>query len=324
MQNLLFLKYFKKKRKVYDYRNVILPSDINKKNYSLQNQHLPKIFFMSEYSKLFFITVENQDIGAIKALISRGANINVRDIKNGYTPLMYAVKNDKKSSVKYLIIKGANLNITSYDGKTALHIAAITKNFDILKMLISNKANIFIHDTQGKTFYDYISPDDKKLINYLFSGIDNINEVLIDTCILDSLEGVKYALSKGADINFQSYNGDTPLIIATRYSYADMVIFLLENGADETIQNLYEENALNIALMKNDKLIVSIIETVMFSDELYRLGLTKKLRPEKSKIPITKKEINKKHEENSFYNFDIYPSQRFLNSKDKLFLYTER
>ena len=46
------------------------------------------------------------------------------------------------------------------------------------------------------------------------------------------LEVMKFLLSNGADINFQSVDGVTPLVVAIRQSSVDCVRYLLEHGAN--------------------------------------------------------------------------------------------
>lgn len=89
----------------------------------------------------------------VELLIENGANVNVKD-KNGGTPLMHAVlragrgakditenspikeqvyKNDKIA--KLLIKKGAKVNVKDYKGNTALKIAKLHQNQEMIKLL---------------------------------------------------------------------------------------------------------------------------------------------------------------------------------------------
>ncbi|MDJ1406868.1 MAG: ankyrin repeat domain-containing protein [Candidatus Midichloria sp.] len=57
---------------------------------------MPKAFFHSEYSRLLFAAVNKNDIGAIRALLKKGADINTVSPNYGYTPLIQAVLKKKK------------------------------------------------------------------------------------------------------------------------------------------------------------------------------------------------------------------------------------
>jgi hypothetical protein len=144
-------------RKVYDYRDKALPPNISKKQYSKENQHLPKSFFYSEYSKLLFVAVMDNDIGAVKALIDKGADINAVEAKNANTPLMTAVIHNKNRVMRYLIVRGAQVNQQNIEGKTALHLAAINNNIEAFQVLISSGVNNMILDQNKKKAISYLS-----------------------------------------------------------------------------------------------------------------------------------------------------------------------
>ena len=59
------------------------------------------------------------NIGLVKELIERGANVNMQD-NNGWTVLIYAARYGHNNVVKELIEAGANVDIRSNDGLTAL------------------------------------------------------------------------------------------------------------------------------------------------------------------------------------------------------------
>ena len=58
----------------------------------------------------------------------------------GWTALMFASSNGKLDLVKYLISKKANLNLKAKDGTTALSLAMKDKNEEIIKILKDNGA----------------------------------------------------------------------------------------------------------------------------------------------------------------------------------------
>lgn len=85
---------------------------------------------------------------------------NPQDI-HGSTPLDLAVANGHIDVVKSLLKKGADPNIKDQNGKTALHIAAVSlgKNeimAEIMKELLNAGADINIRDEENKKAFDYI------------------------------------------------------------------------------------------------------------------------------------------------------------------------
>ena len=259
------------KRKVYSYEKVpqkpLVAQD--------KKANLPQSITYKELSRLLFIAVNEENIGGIKALLKKGANINAQDKDNKYTPLMYAVKDGKIDSLRYLLIKGANPNIRGINQMSALHLAAILNRLKILRILLESRADINAKDKHHKTFFDYIS---KGYLNIVISNIyetrKNANEALLDFCTLGSINGVIYSLQNKANINSQNKDGDTALMLAVRYKNSKLVTYLLTIGADATIKNKYGNDASTIARLNSYNKIHNIIETVKFNKQLYVLGLT--------------------------------------------------
>ena len=261
------------KREIYNY-NETPPKFLIEQQNKGKNTHLPKFMMQEELSRLLFIAVNEENIGAIKTLLQRGANINAQDKNNKYTPLMYAVKDNKIDALRYLLVKGANPSIKGTNQMSALHLATILNRLKILKILLQSGADIFAKDQHYKTFYDYVLKDYLSIvINDIYETRKNANDALLDFCVLGSLRGVVYSLQNKADINTKNQDGDTPLILAVRYRHHKLVSYLLGAGADVTIKNKYNNDAATIARLNNYNKIYNIIETVKFNKQLYILGL---------------------------------------------------
>jgi ankyrin repeat protein len=63
-------------------------------------------------------------------------DINVRDAITGWTPLMVAVKAGHEQFVKQLISRKANLFLTCKRGESALWLAILHRNFDLVQILV--------------------------------------------------------------------------------------------------------------------------------------------------------------------------------------------
>jgi hypothetical protein len=105
---------------------------------------------------------------AVKALISRGANLNARSKaleyktdrfglegvltilpRGHWTPLMYAAREGALGSARALAEAGADLNLTDPDGATALVLAIINGHYDTAGLLLEKGADPNIADTAG-------------------------------------------------------------------------------------------------------------------------------------------------------------------------------
>lgn len=74
------------------------------------------------------------DLEDIKVLVSAGADINATG-ENGFTPLHYAVEQEKTDVVKFLLQKNVRLDIVDEAGNTALKLAALLELPEIERLL---------------------------------------------------------------------------------------------------------------------------------------------------------------------------------------------
>eukprot|EP00271_Cylindrocystis_brebissonii_P011783 TRINITY_DN2972_c0_g1_i1.p1 TRINITY_DN2972_c0_g1~~TRINITY_DN2972_c0_g1_i1.p1 ORF type:complete len:359 (-),score=114.31 TRINITY_DN2972_c0_g1_i1:416-1492(-) len=70
----------------------------------------------------------------VEALVKAGANIDALD-KNQNTPLHYAAGYGRKDCVKALMDGGASVTKRNLDGKTAIEVATLNKQTEVVKML---------------------------------------------------------------------------------------------------------------------------------------------------------------------------------------------
>lgn len=66
---------------------------------------------------------------------------------------------------------------------------------------------------------------------------------------------VEALLAKGAEINQQGYQNNTPLIFAAMHGKTNVVVLLLKNGANLNSKNDFGDTALHCAVKKGDALI---------------------------------------------------------------------
>ena len=66
----------------------------------------------------------------------------------------YAALGKSGACIKYLIKKGLPVNITDSQGNTALHIAAIEQDAEIIKVLCQNNGKVTIQNDSGLTPID--------------------------------------------------------------------------------------------------------------------------------------------------------------------------
>ncbi|MCD6580933.1 MAG: ankyrin repeat domain-containing protein [Desulfuromusa sp.] len=117
--------------------------------------------------------------------------------------------------VKKQLAKGVDVNVVNETRQTALHV---TQHVDIAQLLIERGANIHAKDDTGAT----------PIFN---------KEIEITTLLLDA----------GVDINSRNEKGNTLLIRYTYAGYVEGIKFLVARGADINSCNLDHHNAMDIA-----------------------------------------------------------------------------
>jgi len=138
--------------------------DAQLKSPTIQRAHTPGEGTLAEGATPLMRAAKNGDSAAIRLLLDRGADPNIRQ-KNGTTALMfasglgrgvgvfakdYATESELLESVKVLVAHGADVNAISGAGQTSLHFAAQASD-DIVKFLAASGAKLDVKDKQGRT-----------------------------------------------------------------------------------------------------------------------------------------------------------------------------
>lgn len=192
------------------------------------------------------IAAINRENNIIRILTENGADINMQN-NNGDTALMLAltcsrdVCLDKYETVKLLIC--SDINVKNNYGMTALMCAIRYYNcgtFKTVKLMLKNEADINVKDNFGRTAFMYA-------IKYI-----------VFIRMLDRIEIMKLLLiSEGKSvINVKDNYGCTALMHAFiscgSFFLADIVNFLLENGANPNVKN---NGGFDILAYAQDRLI---------------------------------------------------------------------
>ncbi len=132
----------------------------------------------SSGSSALILAIENGYNEMVKILIDKGANVNAKDNK-GYTALIKVItycpfnrffvkmQNDECIKIaRFLIDNGANVNAQMNNGYTPLIYAVIFNKADMVRLLISNNADINIKDMHDRTALSVaIAKDYNNIIN---------------------------------------------------------------------------------------------------------------------------------------------------------------
>jgi len=203
------------------------------------------------------------DVLAIQRLLKEGAATGAH-AGDGYTPLQIAISNDQNAAAIALIEGGADVNAGTRDspGRTPLHMAAWLGNIDLVATLLAKGGDVNSGDGDGKTpLFDALRTGKYDVATYLIThgarltvkdslgwtplhhfathNLDEPDFTNEERALIKAQDAagsprealLRLMISKGADVNARTNDGDTPLDIAQRNKRVVTTQVLLENGA---------------------------------------------------------------------------------------------
>lgn len=166
-------------------------------------------------------------------LLKAGANPNTPGI------LRSAAWEGNSTSVGYLLDYGADINeVDKMDG-TALQMAALAGREEVVTMLLERRANPNLGAGRFENPLTAAVHGTSKpgiVLRLLKAGADkNTHGILHYAAECKNATAIGHLLDAGSDINALNNSSETPLLVAARYGYEDVVKLLLDRGADYRI-----------------------------------------------------------------------------------------
>ncbi|XP_029353006.1 NF-kappa-B inhibitor epsilon [Echeneis naucrates] len=164
----------------------------------------------------------------VRSLVEKGASLELQD-HDGNTALHVACQHGQTdcaremtkniSPTKLALI----LETQNWRGLACLHLAALNRHHQIMKLLMKKGADLNIQEgTSGKTA--------------LHLAVE-----------LHDLTSVDLLLSRGANVDAAMFNGCTPLHLAVGRQDTAIANLLCQSGADTMLRNMEGETALDLA-----------------------------------------------------------------------------
>ena len=210
----------------------------------------PNQFFPQKQFNQLADAVIEKDTAKINQLLQSGVDINTQHPTSGTTVLMIASSYYYYDGiVKYLISKGANVNLKDKEGKTAL-LWASSNSLENATILISNGAKVNEAANDGMTPFLQATLGVSsgkvpiEMCELLTKNGANIHAELKKQSALKwtalhyasangDAELVKYLIKHGANVNKATGEGSSPLFLAKLGGYDDVVKILKNAGAKE-------------------------------------------------------------------------------------------
>jgi ankyrin repeat protein len=176
-----------------------------------------------------FAAVDSEASGAVRKMLTRGADVNGRD-RDGMTPLMHAALQGSSELIQLLLDKGAVVNLTDTFGVTALMQAAWAGHTEVLETLMTQGADVNLQSVLEV-------PRLKK------AGVN----ALMGASMNGNLEVVRLLLAGDARLNQQDAQGQTALMHASQAGFSQIADLLLSKGANTEIKDQFGRTALTVA-----------------------------------------------------------------------------
>jgi len=188
----------------------------------------------------------------VRSLLNDGVDPDEYKTPSGHTALIIAASNNYPGIVEALLSnpgRPANPNAKVKLGCTALHYACYRTRIDIIKHLCDHGAD---PNAQSSRDCD-ASKTQCTWRNRLDVPEATGLSLLMSSAIANRVEAVQALLDNGADINLQSFYGNTALHYSAMYNVQEVTNLLLQNGANAAIKNNKGQTARDIAINKDSE-----------------------------------------------------------------------
>lgn len=235
--------------------NTVIGKEISKRQFNLQDKK----------NRDFLFDVKNNTLDEKTTLSDK--NLNIQD-EDGYTPLMYAIKNNNLNVTKKLLQHGAKTTPRDNLGRDAFLNAILNKNHKAVLELINANASIKTLDYYGKSpMIIAAESGNTNMIIFLEKNYNaNINDIssqlrtpLIHAIEMDNIDSAKKLIDLGANVNQADVFGITPLICSTIRNDLKTARVLLEKSTNINATDQFNNTALHIALRADNKEMVKLL-----------------------------------------------------------------
>lgn len=181
-----------------------------------------------------FLACERRCKENVELLLEKGCNPKKNKL-DGTSPLHISAMKGYSEIVKCLLNYRVNINEQDWQGFSPLHLAAMCGHVDVCLVLLQNNADIKLMDSYGNV----------PLHLACQNGHHDIIKIFIDTDV--------------TLINYQNYDGMTPLMLAVKNHNVDCIRYLLDHGAKTIIANTDQIIPLQFAAVGGSKDVFDLI-----------------------------------------------------------------
>lgn len=112
---------------------------------------LAVLIFVTGCQPKLLAIMQKRDFARANQMLQDGANVNAKDIENGYTALHYAAEKNDVEEIVMLLNWGADPEARSDKGWAPLHLAVINNHIDAARLLVHWGADVNVLSGAKKT-----------------------------------------------------------------------------------------------------------------------------------------------------------------------------
>lgn len=163
------------------------------------------------------------DTVAMRVLLAFGADPNQAESVTGFTPLCHVAARGQIRATKVLLDAGADPNAPEYQFQRPLFLAAVGKHYETAELLMARGAR--------EHFVDAVFLGDKAYVRNALAEQRHLlygeKETLLKRAVEHAhLDAARLLLELGADPKKNVANGDSPLNLAKRQGFDEMIALL--------------------------------------------------------------------------------------------------
>lgn len=202
--------------------------------------------------------------GIVEQLLNAGADIHTFDSSLGASPLHKAAQSGNVDVARLLLDRGAFINIQSAaTGHTPLIDAVWSKKVGMARFLLSRGASVTIVGHHQQAVFDFLGEEVAWTAGFTVPSSEPWGREILELCrakqasdqaaieqqklmaavAANDVATVRELIRQGVDVNEKTpivgsgNDGQTPLLVACFFGYADIVEELLKAGAKESIND---------------------------------------------------------------------------------------
>ena len=181
-------------------------------------------------------SVLNNDPSKVQRFCKKGALVNYKESKRGWSPLLYASEGGYTEVAETLLEYGADPNQQSEKDKVfPLQRAASNGHFEIVQMLLKQGADVNMQDSKHRA------------------------TALMYASLNGHIEVVELLTENNAFLDVRGNRGESALFLAVSSQHHDIVAHLLEKGANKVRPTIYGTTCLQKAEELKDAELIKML-----------------------------------------------------------------